>query len=56
MIPLDECKSVDKDSKLLLTSSGGGALLLNKATKECLFYADVAMAHSAELLPGHKLP
>lgn len=55
MIPLDECKSVDKDSKLLLTSSGGGALLLNKATKECLFYADVPMAHSAELLPGHKI-
>ena len=55
MIPLDECKPVDNASKLLLTSSGGGALLLDKTTKECLFYADVPMAHSAELLPEGKI-
>lgn len=55
MIPLDECKPVDNASKLLLTSSGGGALLLDKTTKECLFYADVPMAHSAELSPEGKI-
>ena len=55
LIPLDECKSVDNGSKLLLTSSGGGVLLLEKDTKKCLFYAEVSMAHSAELLPGNKI-
>ena len=55
MATLDECKSVDKDSKLLLTSSSGGALLIDKETKKCLFHADVPMAHSAELLPYNKI-
>lgn len=55
MVPLDECKPVADGTKLLLTSSGGGVLLLDTASKECLFYADVPMAHSAELLPGRKI-
>lgn len=53
MIPLDECKSVDNNSKLLLTSSGGGVLLLERESKRCLFYARAPMAHSAEMLPGN---
>lgn len=55
MTPLDECKLVDNQTKLLLTSSGGGVLLLNVETKKCLFYAHVPMAHSADLLPNNKV-
>ncbi len=55
MIPLDECKTYEQGDKILLTSSGGGALLLDRETRKCLFYAHVPMAHSAELLPGNKV-
>lgn len=55
MMTIDDCKPVDNASKLLLTSSSGGVVLLDKATKKCLFYADVPMAHSAELLPDNKI-
>jgi hypothetical protein len=52
---LDECKPVDNNTKLLLTSSNGGVLLLERKTKKCLFYARVPMAHSADLLPEQKI-
>ncbi len=52
---LDECKMYEDNSKFLLTSSTGGALLLERETKKCLFYAKVPMAHSAELLPGNRV-
>ncbi|MGC4234327.1 MAG: DUF6528 family protein [Niabella sp.] len=55
MVPLDECKLVDKSKKLLLTSSGGGAVLLDIKTKKVLFYAKVPMAHSAEILPHGRI-
>ena len=55
MVPLDECKPVDNGKKLLLTSSGGGAVLLEIKTKKVLFYAKVPMAHSAEILPGGRI-
>lgn len=55
MIPLDECKSVDKGNKILLTSSGGGVLLLDRNTKKCLFHAYAPMAHSAEWLPDNRI-
>ena len=51
----DECKFVDGNSKLLLTSSGGGMVLLDIRTKEILTYAKVPMAHSADLLPGGRI-
>ena len=53
LYPLDECKFVDNNRKLLITSSGNAALLLDIATKQCLFYAKTPMAHSAEMLPGN---
>ena len=53
--PLDECKPVDENSKILATSSGGGVVLLDRATKDILFYANAPMAHSAELLPGNRI-
>ena len=55
MIPLDDCKPIDHNKKILLTSSGGGAVLLDRTTKKCLFYADVPMAHSIELLPNNRI-
>ncbi len=55
MVPLDECKPVKNGKQLLLTSSGGGVVLLEVATKRVLFYAHSPMAHSAELLPGGKI-
>ncbi|MBZ4189951.1 DUF6528 family protein [Niabella beijingensis] len=55
MVPLDECKPVMNRSALLLTSSGGGVLLLDIKSRKPLFYAHVPMAHSAALLPGNRL-
>lgn len=55
MVPLDECKPVNEGKEILLTSSGGGALLLDKETKECRFYAHVPMAHSIEMLPSGRI-
>jgi hypothetical protein len=54
MIPLDECKPVDGDTKLLLTG-GNGLLLLERKTKKCLFFAYVPAVHSADLLPDNKI-
>ena len=54
MIPTDECKPVDGNSKILITSSGGGVVLVDRETKKTLFYARVPMAHSAEMLPGDR--
>jgi hypothetical protein len=55
MIPTDECKPVDNGEKILITSSGGGAVLVDRKTKKSLFYAHVPMAHSAEILPGNRV-
>ncbi|MDR0582070.1 MAG: WD40 repeat domain-containing protein [Prevotellaceae bacterium] len=56
MKTLDDCKSVDDNTKLLMTSStGGGVLLLERSTKKCLFYAHAPQAHSADLLPNGKI-
>ena len=52
---LDDCKPVDGGSKLLLTSSAGGTLLLDIATRKCLFHALTPMAHSADMLPGDRI-
>lgn len=53
--PLDECKPVDENNKILATSSGGGVVLLDRTTKDILFYANAPMAHSAELLPSNRI-
>lgn len=53
--PLDECKFVDGNSKLLLTSSSSAVVLIDLKTKRNLFYARVPMAHSADLLPGGRV-
>lgn len=55
LIPLDECKPVMNNRKLLLTSSGGATILLDIQTKKVEFYAKTSMAHSVDLLPGNRI-
>ncbi|MDD2436131.1 MAG: DUF6528 family protein [Massilibacteroides sp.] len=55
LFPLDECKPIDQNTKLLITSSGGGVVLLEKETKKILFYANAPMAHSAAILPNDRI-
>lgn len=50
----DECKPV-RGNRLLITASSGGAILVNRKTKETLFYAHVPNAHSAAYLPGDRI-
>ena len=51
----DDCKPVDGNSKILVTSSSGGVVLIDRETKESLFHAQVPNAHSAEYLPGGRI-
>ena len=55
MVPTDDCKPVLNNSKLLITSSGGGVVLLDIKRKKPLFYAHVPNAHSADLLPKGRI-
>ena len=50
----DECKPVGKD-RILITSSGGGVALVDRETKNTLFYAYAPNAHSAAYLPGDRI-
>ena len=52
---VDECKFVDNNTKMLLTASGDGMMLIDIETKAILSYAYVPMAHSADLLPGNRI-
>lgn len=52
---VDECKFVDNNTKMLLTASGDGMMLIDIETKSILSYAHVPMAHSADLLPGNRI-
>lgn len=52
---IDECKPVAEGSQLLITSSSGGVVLVDKISKNVLFYAFVGNAHSAELLPHNRI-
>jgi hypothetical protein len=55
LVPTDECKPVDGNKKILITSSGGGVVLVDRETKKSLFYAHSPMAHSAEVLPNNRV-
>lgn len=52
---LDDCKMVDKGSKILVTSSSDATLLIDAVTGKVLFYAETPMAHSADWLPGGRI-
>jgi len=55
MLTNDDCKPVEGGSKILVTSSGGGVVLVNRKSGDSLFYALVPNAHSAEYLPGGRI-
>ena len=50
---LDECKAVE--GGILVTSSGGAAALIDRASKRVVFHALVPNAHSAERLPDGRI-
>ncbi|MGJ7505329.1 MULTISPECIES: DUF6528 family protein [unclassified Variovorax] len=52
---IDECKPVLDASAVLVTASTGGVALVDLQTGHATFWAQVAMAHSAEMLPGHRI-
>jgi hypothetical protein len=51
----DECKLVEGGKSVLVTSSGGAVVLIEKETGRVSFYALAANAHSADILPGGRL-
>ncbi|HZE98142.1 MAG TPA: DUF6528 family protein [Planctomycetota bacterium] len=51
----DDCKPVDGGRKVLITSSGGAVALVERPSGRVVFYAAAVNAHSAELLPNHRL-
>lgn len=52
LVPFDECKPIDDNKKILLTSSGGATCILNIESRAVEFYAKTPMAHSADVLPN----
>ncbi len=52
---MDEVKPSVTGDSLLLTSSSGAVLMLDRRTKEALFYATCPNAHSAEFLPNNRI-
>ncbi|OJV35601.1 MAG: hypothetical protein BGO33_13785 [Bacteroidia bacterium 43-41] len=55
MKTVDDHKSVDNNARILICSSSGGTVLVDRATKRCLFYAITPNAHSVEYLPGNRI-
>lgn len=52
---IDECKPVLGGEAVLITSSTDGVALVDRRTRQATFWARVAMAHSAEMLPGGRI-
>jgi hypothetical protein len=53
---LDDCKPVEDNTKILITSSRGFALILDRDSGEMLWYSSNSTnAHSAELLPNNRI-
>lgn len=52
---VDDSKAVAGGKQILVSSSSGGVVLLNRADQKVLFYAHVPNAHSIELLPGNRI-
>lgn len=51
----DECKPAEDGRRILITSSGGAAAVVDRQEDRVLFHAAAPNAHSAELLPGERL-
>lgn len=51
----DDCKPVDGGRRILISSSGGGAALVERATGVASFCGRLVNAHSIEMLPGGRI-
>jgi hypothetical protein len=51
----DDAKPMDGKDQILISSSASGVALVEKNTKQALFYANVKNAHSVEMLPGNRI-
>lgn len=51
---VDDCKRYG-DDMILVSSSSGAVAVVNRKENKTIFYADAAMAHSVEMLPGNLL-
>lgn len=51
----DDCKPINGARQILVSSSGSGVALVERKTKQTLFYANVKNAHSVEMLPGNRI-
>ncbi|MDR1745710.1 MAG: DUF6528 family protein [Tannerella sp.] len=54
LLAIDECKAVNNNSQLLFTG-GSASVLMDRETRQCLFYARTPNSHSADLLPGNRI-
>ncbi|MBP6963553.1 MAG: hypothetical protein KBC96_04010 [Armatimonadetes bacterium] len=50
-----DCKPVRGGRKILITSSGGGVALVDRASGKCEFCAVVPYAHSADIVPNGRI-
>ncbi|WP_299530196.1 DUF6528 family protein [Ulvibacterium sp.] len=55
LMPIDDHKSVNDHTQLLISSSGSGVVLLDRETKRALFHTTAPNAHSVELLPNNRV-
>src|SRR4051812_2138095 len=51
----DDCKPVEGGRRILITSSGGGVALVERANGAVIFYGRAVNAHSADLLPNGRI-
>jgi len=52
---IDDCKTYDNGTKMMVSSSSSAVALLEVETKKVLFTAEVPNAHSIEIMPGNRL-
>lgn len=52
---MDECKVIEKGTKLLVCASNGGCAMIERSTKRVLWRAKSRNAHSLDLLPENRV-
>lgn len=51
----DDAKPIDGAQKILISSSASGVALVERNTRQAVFYANVKNAHSVEMLPNNRI-
>ncbi|WP_178989545.1 DUF6528 family protein [Winogradskyella schleiferi] len=54
-IKIDECKPTKNGNQIMITASTGGVAIIDKPTKDVVFYSYLANAHSIEELPNDRI-